>query len=85
MKGYNKNKESSYFNCWNINNTYGWPMSQSLPIGSFTLVQNTSQFSKDFIKTYNECKHEGYFQEVHVQCPEKLHDLHNDLPIYLKE
>ena len=39
-----------------------------------------SQFNEDFIKNYNEEKDEGYFLEVNVQYPEKLHELHNDLP-----
>ena len=42
-------------------------------------LKNTSQFSKAFIKNYNEDK-EGYFLEVDVRYTKKLHDLHNDLP-----
>ena len=34
-------------------------MSQKLHIGSFTLVEKTSQFSKDFIKNYNEDSNKG--------------------------
>ena len=37
------------------------------------------QFNEDFIKNYDEEKDEGYF-EVIVHYPEKLHELHNDLP-----
>ena len=44
-----------------------------------------SQFNEDFIKNYNEESDEGYFLEVDVQYPEKLHELHNDLPFYQKE
>ena len=33
-----------------------------------------------FIKYYNEESDEGYFLEVDVQYPEKLHELHNDSP-----
>ena len=32
------------------------------------------------IKKYNEERDEGYFLEVDVQYPEKLYELHNDLP-----
>ena len=38
-----------------------------------------SAFYKDFIKNYNKESDEGYFLEVDVQYPEKLHELHNDL------
>ena len=32
MKGYGKNKESSYLNYCNVNNLFGWAMSQKLLI-----------------------------------------------------
>ena len=35
MKDYDKNKESSYFKYWNVNNPYGWVMSQKLPVNNF--------------------------------------------------
>ena len=31
IKDYDKNKESSYLNHWDVNNPYGWVMSQKLP------------------------------------------------------
>ena len=45
----------------------------------------TSQFNEDFIKDYNEESDEGYFLEVDVTYLQKLHELHNNLPFYLKE
>ena len=60
-------------------------MSQKLPVGGFKCIENTFRFSKDFIKNYNEDSDEGYFPKVDVQCPRKLHYLHNGLPVYLKE
>ena len=51
-----------------------------MPVNSFEWVEDTSQFNKDFIKSYNEETDERYFLEVDVQYPEKLHNLHNDLP-----
>ena len=44
----------------------------------FQWIEDTSQFNEDFIKNYNEEADEGYFLEVDVQYPEKLHQLHND-------
>ena len=37
--------------------------------------------NEDFIKNYNEESDEGYFFEVGVLYLEKLHELHNYLPI----
>ena len=80
MKGYDKNKESSYLKYWDANKLYGWAMSQKLPVNKFEYMEYTSQFNEDFIKNYNEESDEGYFLDVDVQYPEKLHELHNDLP-----
>ena len=55
-------------------------MSQKLPVNNFKWIEDTSQFNKDFIKNYNEESDVGYFLEVDVQYPEKLDELHNDLP-----
>ena len=42
--------------------------------------EDTSSLTNDFIKNYKEESDQGYFLEVDVQYPEKLHELHNDLP-----
>ena len=80
MKDYDKNKESSYIQYWNVTNLYGWAMSQKLPVNNSEWIKDTSQFNEDFIKNYNEESDELYFLEVDVQYLEKLHELHNDLP-----
>ena len=55
-------------------------MLQKLPVNKFEWIEDNSQFDEDFIKNYNEESDEGYFLEVDVQYPEKLRELHNDLP-----
>ena len=80
MNYHDQNKESSRLQYWDINNLYGWAMSQKLPVNNFECIEDTSQFNEDFIKNYNEESDEGYFLEVDVQYLEKLHELHNDLP-----
>ena len=35
MKDYDKNKESSYVQYWDVDNLYGWAMLQKLPVNKF--------------------------------------------------
>ena len=67
MKDYDKNKESWYLQNWNVNDLYGWAMSQKLSVNNFGWIKDTSQFNKDFIKNYNENSDEGCFFEVDAQ------------------
>ena len=43
-----------------------------VPVNKFDWIEDTSQFNKDSIKSDNK--------ESDVQYPEKIHELHNDLP-----
>ena len=79
MKDYDKNKESSNLKYWDVNNLYGWLMSQKLPVNKFEWIEDTLQFNEDFIKNYNKDS-----DEVDAQYPGKLHKLHNDLPFLPK-
>ena len=85
IKYYDKNKESPYLQYWNENNLYGWIMFQKLQVNNFEWIKDTSQFNEDFIKKNNEKSDEIYLLEVDVQYLEKLYELHNDLPFYLKD
>ena len=80
MKHYDKDEESSYLKYCDVNNLYGWTMSQILPVNRFKWVEDRSEFNEDFIRSYNEKNNEGYFLEVDVQYSEKSHKFHNDLP-----
>ena len=55
-----------------------------MSINDFTWVENTSQFNEDFIINDSEGSNEGYFFEVDVEYPQKLHDLLNDLSFLLE-
>ena len=82
MKDYDKNKESSYLKYCDVNNSYGWVMSQKLHVNDFKWVEHISEFNEDFIKSYNGDNDEGYFFEVDVQYPKNVHKLYNDLPFF---
>ena len=84
MKNYDKNKEPSYLTYWDINNVYGWQMSQKFPVHKFEWIKDISKFNKDFIKNYNEESDEENFLEVDVQYPEKLFEVHDNL-LFLSE
>ena len=51
MKDYDKNKEQSYLQYWDVSNLYGWTISQKLPVNNFDWIKDTSQFNEDFIKS----------------------------------
>ena len=55
-------------------------MLQKHPVNNFEWIKDNFQFHEHFIKTYNQESDEGYFLEVDVQYPEKLHEFHNDFP-----
>ena len=63
MKGFDKNKESTYIQHFDANNLYGWAMSQSLPVNGFKWVKNKSKFTTDFILNYDEYSDVGYIFE----------------------
>ena len=46
MKEYDKKKESSYLKYWDVNNLYGWAMSQKLAASNFKWVEDISKFKK---------------------------------------
>ena len=55
-------------------------MSQKLTTNGFEWVEDISEFDEGFTKSYNAENDERYFLQVDVKYPEKLHNLHNDLP-----
>ena len=75
--GYINPKEmSSFLQYLDVNNLYGWAMSQLLPTGGLRWVDVSPNDISELVK----CKNEGYLLEVDVKYPKELHDDHNDLP-----
>ena len=50
MTDYDKNKESSHIQYWDVNNSYRWAMSQKLQINNFEWIKDASQFKENFKK-----------------------------------
>ena len=85
MKDYDKNEKPSYLKYWNINNLYGWVISQKFPVNDFKWVEDISEFNEHFMRSYNDDSDEGYFLEIDVKYPENLHNFHNGLPFLRKK
>ena len=83
MEDYDKNKQWSYIQYWNVNNLYWWAISENFPGNNVEWIEDISQFNDDFIN-YNEESDEGYFLEVDVQYLEKLYEFLNDLPFLIE-
>ena len=79
MKNYDQNKEPSYLKYWDVNNLYGWEMSQNCQVNKFEKIEDTSKFNEHSTNYYNQENYEGFFLEVDVQYLEILHELHNYL------
>ena len=78
---YDPSQPTRYLQYLEVNNLYGWAMSQPFPTGGFHWVEFDE--SKDLKYIVNELakrKDPGYLLEVDVAYPRKLHDYHNDLP-----
>ena len=85
MKNYQKDIGSLYFMYLDVNNSYGWGMSQNLPVNGFKWIKNLSKFDEDFIKYYDSDSDKGYILEVDVEYPKNLHGLRSDLPFFAEK
>ena len=80
LDDYDPNLPTFYLMYFDMNNLYGWALSQPLPVDSFHwLKENEIQrFNVQSIPVDNDF---GYILEVTLHYPAHLHDLHNDYPL----
>ena len=84
MKDYDRKNKSSYIQCLDANNLYCKAMTEKLPVKGFRLMEDISKIDEDFVKVYNKNDHKGYILDVDVDYPNKLQNLHSDLPFLLE-
>ena len=70
-------KEKASVIYWDANNLYGWGMSNLLPYVEFNSLSE-KQMNKLDLDSISENGSVGYFLEVDLEYPSKLHDFHND-------
>ena len=77
-ENYDPKKPSTFITYLDMNNLYGWAMSEYLPYGEFKWLKNVDGFD---VNSINEKSSVGYFLEVDLEYPDELHELHNDYPL----
>ena len=81
MNDYDPKKQSTFISYLDMNNLYGWAMSEYLPYEGFKWLTNVDEFdvmsiSENLI---------GYLLEVDLEYPNQLDELHNDYPLAPKK
>ncbi|KAL7291745.1 hypothetical protein TKK_0014531 [Trichogramma kaykai] len=82
-EGYDPSKRDNYLMYFDVNNLYGYAMSEPLPYGDFYWVDEKefdltkSKSIKRFLEPTGE---DGYILEVDLKYPKEIHDAHSDLP-----
>ena len=75
MNDYDPKKPSTFITYLDMNNLYGWAISEYLPYEEFQWLENIDEFD---INSINEKSDARYFLEVDLEYPNNLHKLHND-------
>lgn len=78
MANYENSEESNYLMYFDVNNLYGWAMTQYLPHSNFewTTINNIEAV----IDTSDDSEF-GYLIEADFEYPPEIHNLHNDYPM----
>ena len=78
MNDYDPKKPSTFISYLDMNNLYGWAMSEYLPYEGFEWLRNVDEFD---VMSVSEKSLIGYFLEVDLEYYDELHELHNDYPL----
>ena len=78
MNDYDPKKLSAFITDLDMNNFYGWTVSEYLPFGGFKWLKNVDGFD---VNSISEKSPIGYFLEVDLEYSDELHELHNDYPL----
>ena len=79
MNHHDPKKSSTFISYLDMNNLYSWAMSEYLPYGGFKWLKSVDEFD---VMSINEKSPTGYFLEADLKYSDKLHELHNDYPLY---
>jgi hypothetical protein len=80
VENYNGQDQQTFIVTLDLNNSYGWAMSQNLPWDNFRWVDE-KQFADHYhVINLKENDETGYIFEVDLEYPEELHDEHSDMP-----
>ena len=66
---------STFISYLDMNNLYGWAISEYLPYEGFKWLKNIDEFD---VMSINEKSLTGHLLEVDLKYPNNLHKLHND-------
>ena len=83
MKEYDEKAPSKHIMYLDANNLYGWAMSQYLPTSNFKWMTD-NEISKIDLGKYKADGKKGLIQEVDLEYPQELHNIHNDYPVALE-
>ena len=78
MNDYDPKKPSKFITYLDVNNLYGWTMSEYLPYGRFKWLKNVDGFD---VMSISDKSTIGYFLKVDLEYPDDLHEMDNDYPL----
>ena len=78
INDYDSKKPSKFITYLDMNNLYGWGLSEYPLYGGFKWLENVDGFD---VNSVNEKCPIGYFLKVDLEYPDDLHKLQNDYPL----